>query len=99
MNTAVILYRILGLFWGGIPVFLLLLPAHFFDDGPSICLSVLLLGQECFACGLTRATMHLIHFDIEGAYALNKASFVLFPLLVYLWASTLYKIWSLAVPK
>lgn len=92
-------YQLIVLIWGLIPFILLIMPANYFDDGQSICLSVLLLGQECYACGLTRATMHLIHFDFEIAYTLNKASFVLFPLLVYLWGQMLHRILRLIYPK
>jgi hypothetical protein len=89
----------MAIIWAFIPLVLTMMPANYFDDGQSICLSVLLLGQECYACGLTRATMHLIHFDFEIAYTLNKASFVLFPLLVYLWGQMLHRIFRLIYPK
>jgi hypothetical protein len=67
------------------PIILLFLPAGFFDGGESICLSKLLLGRECPACGMTRACMHLIHFDFEEAYAYNMMSFIALPLLAVVW--------------
>lgn len=67
------------------PIVLLLLPAHFFDGGESICLSKLLLDRECPACGMTRGIMHLIHFDWEEAYAYNMMSFIVLPLLGLIW--------------
>jgi hypothetical protein len=67
------------------PLVLLLLPAGFFDGGESICLSKLLLNRECPACGMTRACMHLIHFDWEEAYAYNMMSFIVLPLLGIVW--------------
>lgn len=63
------------------PINLLLLPANTFDKGQSICISQLLAGKECFACGLTRGIMHLIHFDFEEAFAYNILSFIVLPLL------------------
>jgi|SRR5688572_9265091 hypothetical protein len=68
-----------------IPVVLLFLPATFFDDGESICLSKVIFNIECYACGMTRACMHLIHFDLEEAFAYNMASFIALPLLGVVW--------------
>ncbi|WP_207510867.1 DUF2752 domain-containing protein [Longitalea luteola] len=79
------------------PVLLLLLPAHFFDGGESVCLSKLLLDRDCPACGLTRACMHLIHFNWEEAYAFNMMSFLALPMvgIVWLqWALKEYKIFK-----
>ena len=60
---------------------LLFLPKDFFDSGQSVCLSVVLIDMECYACGMTRAIQHLIHFDFEQAAHYNKLSFIVFPLL------------------
>ena len=68
-----------------IPTVLLVLPADYFDTGQSICLSVLLFNQKCYSCGITRAIQHLIHFDFTVAYSYNKASFVLFLILTFIW--------------
>lgn len=73
------------------PMVLLALPAGFFDQGQSICISKLLLDTECYGCGMTRGIMHLIHFDIEQAYAYNKLSFIVLPLLGGMWVSMLRK--------
>lgn len=78
-----------------IPILLLILPKTYFDGGRSICLSVLLLDTECYACGMTRACMRLIHFDFSGAYAYNKLSVIVFPILAYLWASWIYQSYRL----
>lgn len=74
-----------------VPLVLLALPADFFDTGQSICLSVLLAGMECYACGMTRAGMHLIHFDFEQAWMYNKIIYVAFPIIAYLWAAEFFK--------
>lgn len=65
-------------------IVLLFLPADYFDSGHSICVSVLLFDLQCYACGLTRAIQHLIHFEFKEAYALNRLVVIVFPLIVYL---------------
>jgi hypothetical protein len=75
-----------------LPIVLLILPADFFDDGPSLCLSVILLNETCFGCGITRAIQHLIHFEFSTAAEYNKLSFIVLPILVYVWASFAYQI-------
>ncbi len=72
-----------------IPITLLILPANFFDNGKSVCLSVVLLDIECYGCGITRAIMHLIHFDLEEALYYNTLSFIVLPLLIYVWQGLL----------
>jgi hypothetical protein len=72
-------------------VILLVVPASFFDTGQTVCVSKLLAGIECYACGMTRAIMHLVHLDFEQAYAYNKLSFIVFPLISYLWGQELLK--------
>jgi len=63
----------------------MVLPVDFFDKGNSVCLSKTLAGMECYACGLTRGVMHLLHFDFEGAWAFNKLTFIVAPLLSLFW--------------
>ena len=74
-----------------IPIILILLPTDFFDQGRSICLSQRIFDIECYACGLTRGIMHLIHLDFAGAYYYNVLSFIAFPVLAYLWAKGFFK--------
>lgn len=74
-----------------VPVVLLILPATFFDKGESLCLSKLLLNMECYACGMTRACMHLIHLRFEEAYAYNMISFIVLPLLAVVWVQWFFK--------
>ena len=75
-----------GIIW----LALLLLPADFFDSGESMCVSQLLLGQSCYGCGMTRAIMHLIHLDFIVAYEFNRLSFIVFPLLSFVWAKEVW---------
>lgn len=76
------------------PFVLMLLPSDFFDIGPSLCLSVLLFDASCYGCGITRAIQHLIHFDISTAYELNKLSFIVLPVLFYLWYGQVKILWK-----
>ena len=64
------------------PVILIILPADFFDNGKTICLSVFFFNIECFGCGITRAIQHLIHFEFEIAASFNKLSFIVLPVLI-----------------
>ena len=68
-----------------VPFVLLILPANFFDNGKSICLSQLLLNRECFGCGMTKGVMHLIHLELEEAFAYNMLSYIVVPLLSLIW--------------
>lgn len=70
-----------------LPVVLLALPASFFDNGQSFCLSVLLFDRQCYGCGMARAIQHLIHFDFEAACEYNKISFIVLPALIVLWVA------------
>jgi hypothetical protein len=69
-----------------VPIVLLLLPANFFDDGDTVvCLSRSLFDMYCPGCGLTRACMHFIHFEFEEAAHFNQLSFVIMPILMFVW--------------
>ena len=78
-----------GRIWAAIlivaPIILFILPVDYFDYGKSMCVSRLLFDVSCYGCGMTRAIMHLIHFDFEGAMEFNRLSFFVFPLLFILW--------------
>ena len=74
-----------------LPIILFLLPKNAFDHGQSLCLFTLLSGEACFGCGMTRACMHLIHFDFETAATFNKISFIVFPILCGLYAQEFWK--------
>ena len=79
-------YKIALLFFlATLPIVLLILPANFFDNGRQICLSQILAGKECIGCGMTRGIMHLIHLELEEAFAYNMLSFIVLPLLGVIW--------------
>ena len=73
------------------PVVLWILPATFFDTGVAICPSKVFLDLECLGCGMTRAVMHMHHFDIEEAVYYNTAVLAIYPALVILWFVWVYK--------
>ena len=77
-----------------VPLTLLILPADFFDEGRSICLSVLLLNEQCFACGLTRSVMHLIHFEFAEAWYYNALGFIVFPGVAWQWLQWFLADWK-----
>ena len=73
------------------PIILLALPSDYFDTGQSICLSVLIFKEECYGCGMTRALMHLVHFDVQSAIYYNALSLLVLPILMYVWARWFWK--------
>jgi Protein of unknown function (DUF2752) len=74
-----------------IPLVLLILPSDYLDSGSSKCLSVMLFDAECYGCGTTRAVMHLLHGDFIDAFYFNMTSFVVLPLLIYVWIKEMRK--------
>tara|TARA_B110001450_G_C17650530_1_gene493086 strand:- start:516 stop:806 length:291 start_codon:yes stop_codon:yes gene_type:complete len=77
-----------------LPIILIFIPANFFDSGQSICLSVFIFDKECYGCGMTRAILHLIHFDFIDAYNYNKLSFFVLPLSIYLYLQEITKVYK-----
>lgn len=87
--------QLMKLYFGGlilIPIVLLVLPSNYFDNGQSVCVSVLFFDQECYGCGMTRGIQHLLHLDFLTAYEFNKLSLIVLPLLVYLWFNELRRV-------
>lgn len=69
------------------PLVLWMLPADFFDaeSGLIVCPSRAWFNFECLGCGMTRAVMHMHHFDFDDASYYNIGSFVVYPALAILW--------------
>jgi hypothetical protein len=74
-----------------IPIILLVLPAGYFDSGPALCPSKRFFDIECPGCGMTRAVMHLIHFDLESALYYNSLSLIVAPVLAAWWCWQIWK--------
>ncbi|MCC5943585.1 MAG: DUF2752 domain-containing protein [Bernardetiaceae bacterium] len=91
------------LFYIIVPIFVLLVPIDYFDSGESICLSIVFFDFECYACGMTSAIKHLLHFDFETAFAYNMLSFIVFPILSLMWAGWTYieirRLWARHKPN
>jgi hypothetical protein len=74
-----------------VPIVLWVLPATFFDEGTSICPSKFFFNIECMGCGITRAVMHMHHFEWDEAIYYNWGVVWVYPFLVGVWALWLYK--------
>ena len=73
------------------PFVLWILPSGFFDEGQVVCPSRLFFDIECLGCGMTRAVMHLHHFELEDAIFYNTGVVVFYPFLIFLWGFWTYK--------
>jgi uncharacterized integral membrane protein len=82
-----------------LPIVLVLLPVDFFDEGQTLCISVFLLDLECYACGMTRAIHHLIHLEFNEAFEFNRLSFIVLPLLIYVWLTEIIKLFKFSRSK
>ncbi len=75
-----------------IPIVFFFLPKDFFNHGQSMCLSVLFFDVTCYGCGMLRALKHISCLDFAMAWELNRLSFVVFPLLSYLWIKEIIRV-------
>jgi len=75
--------------WLALPVFLLIMPAEYFDHGRVICPSKRFLNLECPGCGLTRALQHAIHFQFSEAWSLNRGIILILPSLAFIYIHVL----------
>lgn len=70
------------------PLVLWILPADFFDHGEVIlCPSRAFFDFECLGCGMTRAVMHLHHWQIADAVYFNMGSLLVYPGLIITWGT------------
>ena len=73
------------------PIVLWILPADHFDEGQSMCPSVLLFNTECPGCGSTRAVQHLHHADLAEALYFHSAAPLIYLFLIGLWSLWTYR--------
>lgn len=59
------------------------MPSDFMDD-TSLCVFYNMLGKKCLFCGMTRAFIHMIHFEFAIAYSFNEIVFLIFPIVCLL---------------
>tara|TARA_B100000508_G_scaffold91658_2_gene71454 strand:+ start:20588 stop:20863 length:276 start_codon:yes stop_codon:yes gene_type:complete len=76
-----------------VPILFLIAPLNYFDSGGSICLSQVLFDVSCYGCGMLRALKHLVFFDFETAWLFNKLSFVVLPLISWLWIKEIRRVY------
>ena len=82
-----------------LPVLLMLLPVDFFDRGRSICIYTNITGKNCYGCGMTRALMHILHFDFTAAWAYNKLAFAVFPLIALFYLKWVFALLGVRILK
>ncbi len=80
------------------PFILFLMPSNYFDKGESVCLFKTLANIDCYGCGMTKATMHFLHFEFQEAWGFNKLSFIVVPLLFPLWLKSFYEVRGKSLP-
>ena len=73
------------------PIILWILPADHFDEGQSMCPSVLLFDTECPGCGSTRAVQHFHHLDLAGSMYFHSAGPLIYVALAGLWCLWTYR--------
>jgi hypothetical protein len=62
------------------------------------CLISLFLDDVCWGCGITRATVALLHGKFAVAWGFNKLVFFVLPMLMYLYIKHLHLVWRKYAP-
>jgi hypothetical protein len=70
----------------------LAMPQELLRFGPPCLISHLAEGW-CPGCGMTRAAIALLHGDLAAAWALNRQSVVVLPMLFWLYCRQLARCW------
>jgi hypothetical protein len=86
--------RIKGVGLVSIPFILHFIPICWLNGKHTICLFKNIFDRDCYGCGITRAILSILHFDLINAINYNKLVVIVFPLLVYIWTKTLIKLWN-----
>ncbi|MEZ4956604.1 MAG: DUF2752 domain-containing protein [Saprospiraceae bacterium] len=78
------------------PFVLWILPSDFFDGegGVILCPSRLFFDFECWSCGMTRAIMHLHHFELSDAIYYNAGVVLAYPALIVVWFLWVKSAWG-----
>ena len=74
-----------------LPILFYFIPVSKLNGQHTICLFKNITGYECYGCGMTRAVLSVLHFDFHTAFCYNRLVVFVFPLLVYVWAKTIYQ--------
>ncbi len=70
----------------------ILMPAALLRVAPS-CLFFKLFDQTCWGCGMTHAALAFLRGDLPAAWQFNRASLLVLPMLLALYARHLHMIW------
>jgi len=57
------------------------------------CLISVFLEDQCWGCGITRASIAILRGDFAAAWGFNKLSVVVLPMLFFFYLRFLYTIW------
>ena len=86
-----------------LPLIVFFVPVEYIEANPLPCLYKILFNQECWGCGITRACLHMLHFNINEAILFNRAVVIVFPLACILYVKeyilTLRRIFNLKSKK
>lgn len=72
-------HHILFSMLGGYFILSLFLKIFFQTDITVPCLFTTLSGYNCWGCGITRAFIHLLEFELADAWRANPIAFIVFP--------------------
>lgn len=62
------------------------------NSNVSICVFKNIFGVECWNCGMTRAFLSILHLDFYAAFSYNKNVIIIFPLTLFIYVYTWYKV-------
>ena len=57
----------------------------------NLCIYKLILGKECWNCGMPRAFLALLHLDFNTALNYNNKVVIVFPMAIVIYLNTWYK--------
>lgn len=57
----------------------------------NLCIFKLLTGKECWNCGMTRAFLSMLHFNIKDSIYYNSKSIIVFPITIVIYIYSWYK--------
>jgi hypothetical protein len=77
------------------PLLLFFLPIGWLQGEHTLCLFTNIFGVECWGCGITRAVVSAVQLHWRDAWEYNRLIVIVFPLLVYVWARTVIKLWRM----
>ena len=57
----------------------------------NLCIYKLILGKECWNCGMTRAFLAMLHLDFNTALSYYNKVVIVFPMAIVIYLNTWYK--------